>query len=598
MPGEHEPSDLRPLLDRLRPERRGLAALTGLLVLAMGLPLAGPVLIGVFIDSALAGDPTSTLLGIAGLFLATALAGDGLQLVVAWLSVRLAWRVGNRLRTDLCRHALSMDLSWHGEHSPGQLIERIDGDIDALTRFSSTAVLQLAGNALMVVGTVIVAGIIDWRAGLLVLASSAVATTVLIVFRQAAVPHWDDEREVQSQLYGDLEERLGGLEDLRANGAGGWALHRLHHHSAGWWRTARRAALWGDGSIAGASLAFAAGSVLTLTLGVWLHGQGELSIGAVVALFQFSQTVSEPLWQVSEQLAEMQKAAAGTRRAARLLSARSALPDAGAGVDGGPDGQPRAHLPPGPLSVDFDGVSLAYGDDPAVLHDIDLHVAAGRTLGVVGRTGSGKTSLGRLLVRLWDPTVGTVRLGGVDLPQVPPADLRHRAAVVTQEVELFRASLRDNVTLFGAVDASDAQLVGALDDVGLGAWRRSLPHGLDTELQGDGDLSAGQAQLLAFARVLLADPGLVVLDEASSRLDPHTESLLARATLRLVEGRTAVVIAHRLATLDNADEIVVLDRGRIVEHGDRDVLAGDPASRYAQLRHAGGPGAVAVGGSV
>jgi len=574
----------------MRPERRGLAALTALLVLAMGLPLAGPVLVGRFIDSALAGDPTATLVGLAAFFLAATLAGDGLQLLVSWLSVRLAWRVGNRLRTDLCRHALSLDLTWHGEHSPGQLIERIDGDVDALTRFSSTAVLQLAGNALMVLGTVVVASFIDWRAGLLVFGASAVASVVLILFRQAAVPYWDEEREVQSQLYGDLEERLGGLEDLRANGAGGWALHRLHHHSAGWWRTARRAAIWGDGSIAGASLAFAAGSVLTLTLGVWLHSQGQLSIGSVVALFQFSQTVSDPLWQVSEQLADMQKAAAGTRRAARLLSEHSSLADTK--VDADVDGA-AAPLDDGPLSVDLAGVELAYGDDPAVLSGIDLHLAPGTKLGVIGRTGSGKTSLGRLVLRLWDPTAGAVRLGGVDLRHVPAENLRRRTAVVTQEVELFRANLRDNVTLFGAVEATDAQVSAALDEGGLGHWHRSLAAGLDTELHGGGDLSAGEAQLLAFARVLLVDPGLVVLDEASSRLDPLTESVLARATTRLVAGRTAIVIAHRLATLDEVDQIVVIDGGRIIEHGDRATLAADPTSRYSRLRSAGGAALVA-----
>ncbi len=574
MPTAHRPSDLRPLLDRLRPERRSLLGLTGLLVLAMGLPLAGPVLVGRFVDAALAGDPTATLLAIAGAFLATTLAGDGLQLLVTWLSVRLAWRVGNRLRLDLCRHALALDLTWHGEHSPGQLIERIDGDVDALTRFSSTAVLQLAGNALMVIGTVVVAAVIDWRAGLLILGASIAATVVLVLFRQAAVPHWDDEREVQSQLYGDLEERLGGLEDLRANGAGPWALHRLHHHSAGWWRTARRAALWGDGSIAGASLAFAAGSVLTLGLGVWLHARAELSIGSVVALFQFSQRVSDPLWQVSEQLAEMQKAAAGTRRAAALLSETPALAEPERPVP----------LPGGPLSLDLDRVDLAYGDDPAVLHGINLHLGAGRSLGVVGRTGSGKTSLGRLAARLWDPTAGAVRLGGIDLRRLATADLRRRVAVVTQEVEIFRASVRDNLTLFGHVAVDDDGLRRALGEVDLGRWVDGLPHGLDTELHGTDDLSAGEAQLLAFARALLTDPGLVVLDEASSRLDPATEARLQAATGRLVQGRTVVVIAHRLATLDAVEEIAVVERGRVVEHGRRPDLARRPDSRYARLR--------------
>lgn len=576
MSSDHPTPDFQPLLRRLRPERRALSALTAVLLVAMGLPLMGPLLIGRFVDVALAGEPTSSLVALAAVFLATALAGDGLQLLVTWLSVRLAWRIGNGLRADLCRHALSLDLTWHGEHSPGELIERIDGDIDALTRFSSTAVLQLAGNALMVLGTVVVAAFIDWRAGLLILVVSLVAAAVLVGFRRLAVPFWDDEREVQSKLYGDLEERLDGLEDIRANGAGTWAVHRLHEHSAGWWRAARRASIRGDGALVGASLTFSLGSVLTLALGVWLHRLGQLSVGSVVALLRFSQQVSEPLWQVSEQLAEMQKAAAGTRRAARLLATPPTLID-GAGPD----------LPPGPLAIELDHVTFGYGTGHPVLSDVDVRVEAGTSLGVTGRTGSGKTTFGRLLLRLWDTEDGTVYLGGIDVRSTRTEDMRRRVAVVTQEVELFRASLRDNLTLFGTIETDDARLVEALRDVGLAPWLDSLPDRLDTELRGSGDLSAGEAQLLAFARVLLADPGLIVLDEASSRLDPESEARLAQATAHLLDGRTAVIIAHRLSSLDQVDQLLVLDHGQVVESGSRVCLAADPDSRFASLLAAG-----------
>ena len=204
---KHPPADARLLASYLRPERRPLSALVAVLVVAMLLPLAGPLLIGWFVDAAL-----------GGLFLAATLTGDALQLVVTWYSVRLAWRVGNRLRVDLCRHALSLDLDWHGEHSAGQLIERIDGDIDAVTRFASMAVLQLAGNAILVVGVLVITAFIDWRACLVIAATVGLAVLALAKMRTAAVPHYDVEREVQAKLYGDLEERLGGLEDLRPTG--------------------------------------------------------------------------------------------------------------------------------------------------------------------------------------------------------------------------------------------------------------------------------------------------------------------------------------------------------------------------------------------
>ncbi|HEX2575327.1 MAG TPA: ABC transporter ATP-binding protein, partial [Aquihabitans sp.] len=576
MTPDHHPTDVRLLARYLRPERRQLGLLVGLLVVAMVLPLGGPLLVGRFVDQALDGADTSVLVGLALAFLATTLTGDALQLVVTWLSVRLAWRVGNSLRSDLCQHALSLDLDWHGDHSPGQLIERIDGDIDAVTRFSSTAVLQLAGNAILVVGVLAVSAAIDWRASVLIAVTIAGALTAMVHLRRVAVPYYDDEREVQGKLYGDVEERLGGLEDLRANGAGRWAEHRLQQHSAGWWRTSRRAALRGDGSISIAGVVFAAGSAGTLALGVWLARSGQLSVGSVLALLRFSQLVSDPLWRVAEQLAEAQKAVAGAGRAARLLATEARV------VDGtGPD------LPDGALEVELRGVTFGYGTGHPVLEGVDLRIPAGTTLGVVGRTGSGKTTIGRLVARLWDTEAGEVRVGGADVRSLRLADLRARIGIVTQEVELFRASLRDNLTVFGTLAVDDDRLTAALDDVGLGHWLATLPDGLDQHLDGDAELSAGEGQLLAFARVLLADPAVVVLDEASSRLDPVTEARLAEASDRLLAGRTAIVIAHRLATLDRVDDICVMDHGRVVEHGPRATLVADPTSAFSALLAAG-----------
>ncbi|MGH9085764.1 MAG: ABC transporter ATP-binding protein [Acidimicrobiales bacterium] len=572
MPEGSRHLDVGLLAAYLRPERARLLVLGVVLLVSTLAPVAGPVLLGTAIDAALRGEPSGELVAIALAFLVVTVGSDTLQVLVVWRSVHLAWRVGNRLRLDLARHALRLDLEWHSRHSAGLLIERLDGDVEAIVTFSSTAVLHLVGNALLLVGVVAVSLVIDWRAGLLIVVSTAVAMGVMVRFRAIAVPAHDVEREIQSQLYGDLEERLGGLEDLRANGAGPYAVHRLQHHSHRWWHAARRAALLGDGSYTLAAAAFSVGSVLTLALGVWLHRADALSIGALLALFRFSQMVRQPVERIAEQMREFQKAAAGARRAARLLAVEPSIPDG--------RGDP---IPGGPLEVDLDHVSFAYKGDTDVLADLDLCVAPGHRLGVVGRTGSGKSTLGRLLARLWDVGGGAVRLGGVDVRDASLADLRGRVAVVSQDVELLRASLRDNLTFLGTVDATDEQLWAALRDVGLDGWAAALPGGLDTVLDDRAGLSAGQAQLLAFARVLLSNPGLVVLDEATSRLDPETERRLSAAADRALAGRTVVIIAHRLATLDRVDEVLVLERGRVLEHGSRAALADDPTSHFARL---------------
>lgn len=251
-----------------------------------------------------------------------------------------------------------------------------------------------------------------------------------------------------------------------------------------------------------------------------------------------------------------------------------------------------AQLQPGPFSVEFDAVTFAYqdGDEEmgdVVLDGVSFRVASGRVVGVLGRTGSGKTTLARLLTRLYDPIEGRVLLGGVAARETKPDELRRRVGMVTQDVQLFRASVRDNLTFFDP-DASDEAIMEVLLDLGLTDWVRSLPEGLDTLLEsGSGGLSAGEAQLLAFTRIFLKDPGLVILDEASSRLDPATEQLIERAVDKLLANRTGIIIAHRLATVTRADDVLIMDEGRVVEFGERVALAADPESRFARFLRVG-----------
>ena len=566
----------------LHPERRRTGAVVAVLLVAMLLRLATPALLGRFVDVATSRGTLDTLTTIAIAYVAAALISEFLALGVIWGSVNLSWRAGNRLRERLAHHALRLDMAWHGKHSPGQLIERIDGDVEALVVFFANVVVHVIGNIALVIGMLIVAFFIDARAAVVLLISAIVGTFVMVRLRSAAVEAREAEREVNAQLYGDLEERLGGLEDLRANGAGEYAVHRLHSHSSRSWRAARRASLFGDSSYAVAAITFATGSVATLGVGVLLHDRGAITAGAVLSLFRYSEMLRQPLERIAEQMKEFQKALAGARRAARLIATTPAITD-------GPLG--RDALPAGALSVTFEDVTFAYdAESLPALREVSLDITAGTHVGLVGRTGSGKTTIGRLILRFWDVRSGVVRIGGVDVRQLERDALRERVAVVTQDVELFRAPLRDNLTLFGTWSATDEELVTVLTDVGLENWLESLPAGLDTHIDGGRSLSAGEAQLLAFARAFLSAPDLVVLDEASSRLDPSTEAKIASATRRLLDGRTALIIAHRLATLDEVDEIVVLEHGRIAEHGSRAALAADGSSRFARLLAVAGHG--------
>jgi ATP-binding cassette subfamily B protein len=275
--------------------------------------------------------------------------------------------------------------------------------------------------------------------------------------------------------------------------------------------------------------------------------------------------------QIREQMERFQKAAAGISRVQGLFDRTSVLDTSGTEV-----------IPEGALRVELDDVVFGYDDD-VVLDRVSLDLAPDRILGVLGRSGSGKTTMARLLTRLYDPIEGSVRLGGVEIRGAEIHSLRRRVGMVTQDVQLFRATIRDNLTFFDET-IPDSRLHEVLDELGLTEWLATMPEGLDTRLEAGGaGLSAGQAQLLAFTRIFLENPGLVILDEASSRLDPATEKLIERAVDRLLADRTGIIIAHRLATVTRADDILILEDGRVIEYGERVTLAADPESRLSHL---------------
>ncbi|HEV8632959.1 MAG TPA: ABC transporter ATP-binding protein [Chloroflexota bacterium] len=554
-----------------------LAALLGLLLFSStGLQLASPQVLRAFIDAA-TGSVDARLTPIALLFVGLALVQQALAVAATYVSERVGWTATNALRSDLAGHVLGLDLGFHKTRTPGELIERIDGDVTAMANFFSQFVIQILGSVLLLVGILVVLWREDWRAGAAITAFVLVALATMSQVRSIAVPYWRAARQASAELFGFLEERLAGTEDIRAAGAPAYVLRRLFEHTRERLRTGRRARVvasipWG------VPLGFAAiGTSVAFVVAAYLYQAAAITIGTAFLILHYTRELLAPLNRTTAQIEEFQRASAGALRVRELFDTPSALRDG-----------PGAPVPAGALSVEFDRVSFGYGDGETVLHDLSFRLAAGATLGLLGRTGSGKTTVARLLFRLYDPAAGAVRLGGADLRHVRLCDLRGRVGMVTQDVQLFRATVRENLTFFDRA-VSDDQIWDALEQLGLVEWCRALPRGLDTLLGADGGagLSAGQAQLLAFGRVFLKQPGLVILDEASSRLDPATERLIGRTVEKLLAGPTAIVIAHRLATVQRVDQIMILEDGRIAEHGRRASLAADPSSRLAGLLRTG-----------
>ncbi|HEY3229588.1 MAG TPA: ABC transporter ATP-binding protein [Roseiflexaceae bacterium] len=588
----------------LQPQSYRVAGLAALLVSSIGLQLVNPQILRGFVDSAVTGGAPDALTMSALLFIGLALLNQVVSLGATYLGENVGWTATNALRADLASHCLQLDLSFHKARTPGELIERIDGDVNALANFFSHFFIHMLSNMALVLGVLVLLFREDWRIGLGMSAFAFGALAILIRIRSLAVPYWVQVRETNAAFFGFLGEQLVGTEDVRSSGATSYVMHRFYEILRGWLPLQRKAGLAGYSMWTTTLGVFAIGNAIAFGLGAYLWRQNELTIGTVYMIFYYTELLRQPIEQLRTQLQELQKADASIARVTELFDTTSKLPD-GTG----------APFPPGALAVEFDHVSFGYGDrEPRiddrgsrikdhdlpssvldlrsaatgdlVLHDISFRLEPGSVLGLLGRTGSGKTTLARLLLRLYDPTSGEVRLGGVVARDAHLSEVRRRVGMVTQDVQLFQATVRDNLTFFNPA-IRDEQIHAALRDLGLTRWYEALSDGLETTLESGSALSAGEAQLLAFARLFLADPGLVILDEASSRLDPATEQLIEQAVSKLLHNRTGLIIAHRLATVHRADRIMILENGRILEHGDRTRLAADPDSRFAQLLRTG-----------
>ena len=557
--------------------RRGAFLLLAALIIGgIGLQLLNPQIMRRLIDGAIGSSPRGELAAAAALFIAVALLQQALGVAAAYAGENLAWKATNELRSDLAEHCLSLDMDCHNDISPGEFIQRIDSDVAEFSNFFSQLVVRILGNVLLMVGIVAVLVVDSPAVGSFFALFAALALALLNLVRNIAVESERLMREADSALTGFLEERLAGTEDIRSSGAVGYVLgglFRLQRTILLRWRKSGQNHILVR-LIAGLVLTF--GFAAAFVAGYILYRRGLMSVGRVFALISYVNLLSRPIRELSQQVDSLQSVGASVERIRELKLRKPAI------LDGG-----DPPLPAGPLGLRFEGVNFSYAEGESVLAGLDFDLMPGEVLGLLGRTGSGKSTIARLVFRLHEAQAGRIELGGLGLGTTRLADLRRRVAMVTQEVQLFQASVRENISFFDPA-IGDAAILGAIEALGLLPWLAGLPQGLDTRIEAGGrSLSAGEAQLLAFTRVFIRDPGLVILDEASSRLDPATEGLIELAVDRLLRNRTALVIAHRLGTLDRADDILILEEGRSAEYGKRAALAADPASRFSALLRSG-----------
>lgn len=560
------------LLRYLKPVKGRLALLLIMLLTSTGLQLLNPQIIKRFIDTAASGGVLTNLVQLAGIFLVVAVFNQLITVAVSYLGNDVAWRATNQLRGDLLKHCLRLDMRFHNVKTPGEMIERVDGDVTSISNFFAMFIVQVIGSFVLLAGILGFMFSVNVPIALVMTVFTLLSILFMVFIRNLGVDSSKNERAASASLFGLIEERIAGIEDVQANGHVPYVMNRFYRTMRTVFRKGRKAWLlrvipWNTTVVL-----FALAVTAVLLLGVHYYMEGLISIGTLFLIYQYTQMLNDPIEMLGDQVQEFQKAKSGMLRSRELLSMQSVIEE---GIE--------EQLPEGPLGLEFSQVHFSYNQDKPVLQDITFAIKPGERLGIIGRTGSGKSSLSRVLLRLYNLDRGTIRVGGTDITKLSLQALYRRVGMVTQDVQLFDGTLRDNLTLFNG-DVSDHMIKETTDRLGLSQWINSQPEGLDTYLAAGGaSLSAGEAQLFALTRVFLTEPSLVILDEPSSRLDAATESMLQSAIDQLMKQSTGVIIAHRLATLEKVDRIMVLGDGKILEFGAREELASNPASHYARL---------------
>lgn len=536
-----------------------------------------PIVIQRTIDSGLGEGQAPDLSEISGaLFMALALI-IVTAIVAYWMRVRLfvASETGLAdLRVRAFRHVHDLSTLTQNAERRGVLVSRVTSDVDQISMF-----LQFVGIMMVIsIGQILVATVVmlfySWQLTLVVWLCFVPLVASLKFFADRLSRAYDTVRRTVGDMLAVIAEPVVGASVVRAHAIEDRTQQRVDGGIKANLDANTRAQKLVAVTFASAGLAGGLANAFVLVVGVVLGVAGGLSVGTVIAFAFLVNLIVGPVQNATQVLTEAQNAIASWRRVIDLIDTPADVVDPGdTGIE----------LPDGAVSVDFDDVAFNYPGGPWVLSDVTVSIPAEQRVAVVGETGSGKTTFAKLLTRLMDPADGTVMLGGVDVSQISFAELRRHVLMVPQEGFLFDATLRDNLA-YGKRGATDDELIQAINDLALSDWFRALPNGLDTRVGQRGEsLSAGERQLVALVRSALADPDLIVLDEATSAVDPQTELRATKALERLLEGRTSVTIAHRLTTAENADRVLVFDAGKLVQDGTHAQLAAQDGGVYARL---------------
>ncbi|WP_242587396.1 ABC transporter ATP-binding protein [Streptomyces sp. MST-110588] len=568
----------------LRPHTRRVRVSALLLLLQQAAVQAGPLLVAYAIDRAvpaLRAHDYGPLIAVAVGYLLCASASGGFQYAFIRLSARVSQDVLLDLRGRIFRHGQALSLDFHERYTSGRLISRATTDVESLRELLNEGLQELLVVVLSTLYITATLLYLDWELGLAAIASAGPLYFLVRSFQRRSMRVYSAKSTATAAVIVKFAETVNGIRPVqafrreRANDAAFDRLNRTHERVNG--DAVLEMARYVVSSRMVANFAVAA----IVLWGAYRVASGGLALGVLAAAVLYLRRLYDPIDRLGMFLNSYQSAAASLQKIAGLLARRPAVPEPAAPV--------ALPAPPGAHTgreVRFEDVSFAYRTGGEVLPRFDLTLAAGRTVAVVGTTGAGKSTLAKLLARFYDPTAGRVLLDGVDLRELSTAELRRNVVMVTQEAFLFSGTVAENIAV-GRPDATREEIERAAKAIGAHDFIAALPDGYDTDVRKRGGrISAGQRQLVAFARALLADPAVLILDEATSSLDIPGERAVQRAMDTVLRGRTAVVIAHRLSTVETADRVLVMSHGRVIEDGPPTELITKENGHFAQLHRA------------
>jgi ABC-type multidrug transport system fused ATPase/permease subunit len=568
---------VRWMIGLLRPYRTRMILMFVALLLETGAALAPPYLTGKAIDSGISTGDIAALDLIVAAFVAASVI---YAVATYWETYLVGW-VGTRALQDLRErifiHLQSMSIGFFTRRSPGVLISRMTNDVEALQQLVTNGVVTIFSSTLTLLGVVVIMLFLDVKLALITFLTFPLLAIASVIFRIVSAGAYRATRERIAAVTAYLQETLSGVRVVRSFGQEPRHQATMTELNEANRDVNMRTVYLNASYFPAVEVLAAVGTAVILLYGGTQAINGALEVGVVVAFVGYLTRFFEPIQELSQLYTTYQAGMAALDKIFDLLDTEPDMVDAPGAID------------PGTLrgEIELDGVWFSYSDEaePAedawALRDVDLHVPPGQTLALVGATGAGKSTFAKLVARFYDPQRGTVRVDGHDLHGVQQQALRRQLGIVPQEGFLFSGSVRENVA-FGRPEASEEEIEAAIAAVGATDFVAHLPQGLDTEVGERGvQLSAGQRQLVAFARALLAEPRILILDEATSNVDVRTEKTIERGLERLLHGRTAIVIAHRLSTIRRAGKIVVLEHGKIAEQGTHEELieAGGPYSK-------------------